>query len=200
MCVLRYGLIAMSVLTGSACVSKELPAAPEPITNSPSARQNSNSSIVDRADASAQLAPTSGNAVTGRLRLTAEDQDVRVVGTVTRLAPNTTHGIHIHENGDCSAPDASSAGEHYNPRNEPHGAPGMNSHLGDLGNLIANRAGVAYIDVVLPGATLDAVDAMSILDKAVIVHALADDLKTQPSGNSGARLACGVITAVSTPR
>jgi Cu-Zn family superoxide dismutase len=116
------------------------------------------------------------------------------MGTLTALAPNSKHGIHIHEDGDCSAPDASSAGGHFNPLSNPHGAPGRFTHIGDLGNATANQAGVSYVDVRIPRATLDNAAATNVAGRAVIVHANPDDLTSQPSGDSGPRIACGVIT------
>lgn len=204
--VLKYGLIAISVLSSGACVSQEHATVPMPVTNMPGARQTSNSSIVDRADAFAELAPSPGNTVTGRLRLTEEAQDVHVVGTVTGLAPNSKHSIQLQGGGDCSAPEASDAGDSFNPRIQHHGGPGLKSHPDDLGNLIANQAGVAYVDVLVPRATLGGADTMNIAGKAIIVltHSddeKADDPKAQPSGDSSARLACGVITlSESAPR
>jgi Cu-Zn family superoxide dismutase len=106
------------------------------------------------------------------------------------------HGFHIHEVGDCSAPDASSAGGHFNPDNTPHGTPEnppAQRHVGDLGNLEADAEGKAHyerVDQMLPLRGPN-----SIVGKSVIVHAQADDLSSQPSGSAGPRLACGVIQA-----
>ncbi|MDY6948029.1 MAG: superoxide dismutase family protein [Pseudomonadota bacterium] len=191
-------LCVSGLLVTTARASEQTRGASAPITNSPAARQTTNSSTVDRADASADLSATNGNAVAGQLRFTAEEAGVHVIGTVTGLPPDSRHGIHIHESGDCSAPDASSAGGHFKPLSKPHGAPGRDSHIGDLGNIAANHAGVAYVDVLAPGATLGDSAASDISGRAVIVHAGADDLKSQPSGDSGARIACGVI-AISDP-
>ena len=100
------------------------------------------------------------------------------------------HGIHVHEKGDCSAPDASSAGEHFAP-GEPHGAPDAQEgqrHEGDLGNVMAGADGSATYQRMD-----NVIDLSSIIGKAVIVHAGRDDMRTQPSGNSGARIGCGVV-------
>jgi len=187
--------LTAAFLTAGVWAQRQAPDLPAPITNSPAARQTASSATADRADATARLSPTSGNTASGELRLVSEEAGVRVLGTVTGLTPNSTHGIHIHETGDCSAEDASSAGEHFSPLGEPHGAPGPDTHVGDLGNITANHAGIAYVDVSAPGAMLDGTAATSISGRAVIVHAKADDLRSQPSGNSGARIACGVITS-----
>ena len=102
------------------------------------------------------------------------------------------HGFHIHEYGDCSAVDATSAGGHFNPQNKPHGAPdSAERHVGDLGNIEANQACLAVTDFVDPRLSLEGPQA--IIGRSVIVHAKADDLKSQPTGAAGARLACGVI-------
>ena len=138
------------------------------------------------------LAPTTGNSAQGTLTLTEEGSGVRVTGQITGLSPGE-HGIHVHETGDCSAPDASSAGNHYNPANTHHGSPEATPHhIGDLGNITADANGTAQIDRVFPGVALQG--ARSILGRAMVVHMERDDLTTQPSGASGARVACGVIT------
>jgi Cu-Zn family superoxide dismutase len=144
--------------------------------------------------ATAVLAPTKGNQVTGTVHFKQRGDSVLVNVKVTGLKPNGTHGFHVHEKGDCSAADASSAGAHFNPGNMPHG--GLSSekrHAGDLGNLQADANGYAEASVEVSGITLGA-DANSIIGRAVIVHASPDDLATQPAGNAGARVACGLIS------
>lgn len=137
------------------------------------------------------LAPTAGNSVQGTLTLTEEAGGVRVSGQLSGLTAGD-HGIHLHESGDCSAPDASSAGAHWNPSAMPHGGPDSpQHHAGDLGNVTADASGNATIDRLFPGISL--VGDQSIVGKAVVVHASPDDLSTQPAGASGARVACGVI-------
>ena len=139
----------------------------------------------------AVLQSTQGNKVTGTVAFTKEGEKVRVLAQIEGLTPGR-HGFHIHEYGDCSSPDASSAGGHFNPTGSPHGAPTVEKrHEGDFGNVEADKAGVARFDWLDSVIKLDGPD--SILGRAVIVHAEADDLKTQPTGASGARVACGVI-------
>lgn len=105
------------------------------------------------------------------------------------------HGFHVHENGDCSAPDASSAGGHFNPAGAPHGAPDApQRHVGDLGNVVADRDGVVRTSGVDAHLTLRG--SSSILDRAVVVHAQRDDLRSQPTGDAGGRQGCGVIRAL----
>lgn len=104
------------------------------------------------------------------------------------------HGFHVHETGDCSAPDASSAGGHFNPTGDPHGAPDAERrHVGDLGNVVADADGTVRTSGVDRHLTLRG--RHSILDRAVIVHAQRDDLRSQPTGDAGGRLGCGVIRA-----
>jgi Cu-Zn family superoxide dismutase len=145
----------------------------------------------DVTKAIAILHPTEGNKVAGKVTFTKEAGGIRVTGEITGLTPGK-HGFHIHEFGDCSAPDGTSAGGHFNPMGHPHAGPGVEKrHVGDLGNLDANEAGVAKVDFVDKQLAFDG--PHSILGRGVIVHAKADDLKTQPTGDAGGRIACGVI-------
>lgn len=144
--------------------------------------------------ATATLASASGSGVTGTVSFTEQAEGVHVFAMVSGLTPGP-HGFHVHENGDCSAPDATSAGGHFNPTGAPHGAPDAEAHhAGDMGNLVADEAGNANYEAVLTGVSLgDGPD--SIVGRAVIVHADPDDMTSQPTGNAGARVACGVIQA-----
>jgi len=142
----------------------------------------------------ADMNPTQGSTVKGKVTFEAKKHGVHLVADITGLTPGE-HGFHIHEKGDCSAPDASSAGPHFNPTDKHHGDPGtLDYHLGDLGNIAADKSGVAHLAVHFPHLTLSS-GPDAIIGKSVIVHALRDDMKTQPAGNSGAREACGVIKA-----
>src|SRR5690554_3019364 len=144
--------------------------------------------------ASATLQPTEGNDARGELRFEMADGYIHVTGQVTGLQPDSEHGFHVHEFGDCSAPDATSAGGHFNPDTSDHGRAGQGEHhVGDSDNLMANREGVAEVDRQLHGATIGDGAATDIVGKGVIVHADADDYVTQPTGDAGDRLACGVI-------
>ena len=144
--------------------------------------------------ASAALAPTAGNATTGTIAFTPDGDRVRVLAKVSGLTPGA-HGFHIHDKGDCSAPDGMSAGGHFNPTGKAHGNPAAGEHHGgDMPMLEADASGNATLDVTLDTVTLGA-GANGIVGRAVIVHKDADDYRTQPTGNSGARVACGVIAA-----
>jgi Cu-Zn family superoxide dismutase len=139
----------------------------------------------------AVLYPTKGNNVHGTVTFTKVEGGVRVVANIEGLTPGE-HGFHVHEFGDCSAPDATSAGGHFNPTHEQHGAPdAAHRHVGDLGNITAAANGKATYDRMDKDVALDG--AHSVVGYAVIVHEKADDLKSQPTGNAGGRVACGVI-------
>lgn len=146
--------------------------------------------------ASATLAPTAGSTVAGSVRFVQQGEQVRVTGEVRGLRPNTEHGFHVHEKGDCSAPDGTSAGGHFNPTSQEHGNPAGGTgahHVGDMVNIEADASGTAQVRITLPNATLHDGGPNDLVGKGVIVHADPDDYTTQPSGNSGARLACGRI-------
>jgi superoxide dismutase, Cu-Zn family len=143
-------------------------------------------------DVVATMQPTAGNSVTGALRFKQDGQSVLVLGRVSGLAPNREYGFHVHENGDCSSGDGMSAGGHFNPTGKRHGPPDGEHHAGDLPSLKADASGTAVVDVRVSGSVLGS-GVGDFYGKAVVVHALPDDYTTQPSGNSGSRLACGVI-------
>jgi superoxide dismutase, Cu-Zn family len=141
------------------------------------------------------LNPTKGSAVKGKIEFKQEKGGVLVTGRIEGLTPGT-HGFHVHEKGDCSAPDGSSAGGHFNPATKPHAARDAAArHAGDLGNVKADAKGVAEVKFVDTQLKLDGPE--SILGKGVIVHEKADDFKTQPTGNAGGRQACGVVESLS---
>lgn len=144
--------------------------------------------------AMAPLQAKSGSQVAGTIFFTQQGSGLRVVARVSGLKPNQEHGFHVHETGDCSAPDATSAGGHFNPTGQPHGSQAMPHHGGDMPSLKADAMGNAEATFTVEGVTLaGATDG--VVGKAVIVHAKADDYKTQPTGDSGGRIACGVIAA-----
>jgi len=138
------------------------------------------------------LHPTAGNKVSGTVTFTEVADGVQVHADITGLTPGN-HGFHVHEFGDCSAADASSAGAHFNPTNNPHAGPDATErHVGDMGNVEADASGKATLEYVDHQISLTT-DERSVIGRSVVVHVKADDLKTQPSGDSGARIACGVI-------
>jgi Cu-Zn family superoxide dismutase len=185
---MRALLIALATTTVLAACSSTPPAPAAPA--SPPAQSTAQSARVN-------LASASGSLVSGQLTLMPMGKGVHLSGTVGGLLPNSTHGIHVHEKGDCSAADASSAGGHFNPTASAHGrASAPAHHAGDMDNIVANADGVAQVNIHLMGVTLGGGAANDIAGRALVVHAAPDDYMTQPSGNSGARVACGVITVV----
>ncbi len=142
--------------------------------------------------ATATLAPASGSSVTGTVTFAQQGETVLVTADVSGLKPGA-HGFHVHEKGDCSAPDATSAGGHFNPTSQPHGNPKDDAHhKGDLPALVADANGNAKLKFEFGPATLSP-GQLDLMGRAVVVHADPDDYKSQPAGNSGARIACGVI-------
>ncbi|HEY8376827.1 MAG TPA: superoxide dismutase family protein [Nannocystis sp.] len=150
-------------------------------------------------DATAELVPLMGSGVEGIVTFTHHGEgEVLIEADITGLTPGK-HGFHIHEWGDCSAPDGSSAGGHFNPDMVDHGDPaGPVHHAGDYGNLVADADGHAVYTRVMDTATFSLSGGKyDIRGRAVIIHADPDDFMTQPTGNAGGRLACGVIQPAS---
>jgi Cu-Zn family superoxide dismutase len=134
------------------------------------------------------LMPTKGQEVQGTVMFMQRGNSTQIVGEIRGLSPGK-HGFHIHEFGDQRSDDGSSAGGHYNPEGHPHGGPGdAKRHVGDLGNITADQSGKATIK-----ETVEGLQVHFILGRGLVVHAKADDLKSQPSGDAGARVAVGVI-------
>ncbi len=143
--------------------------------------------------ATAQLQPTKGNKTFGEATFEEAGGKVRVVIYVQGLKPGQEHGLHIHEVGDCSSGDGMSTKGHFNPFGKPHAHAGTpERHAGDLPALKSDKDGRAKVDVILDLITVAAGPA-SVIGRGLVVHADPDDYKTQPTGNAGARIACGVI-------
>ena len=167
---MRTPLFAAAILTLAACAST-------PGSSGPSA------TVV--------LRPASGTQVQGKLTFTQAGDRVRVTGEVLGHTPGSK-GFHIHDKGDCNAPDAMSAGGHFNPAKSAHGAPGA-GHAGDLGNIVFNESGRAVVNMTISGVSISKEAPNGIIGRSVVVHINPDDLKTDPTGNAGGRAACGVI-------
>ena len=146
----------------------------------------------DSPPATAVVRPASGSQVHGTVKFTQVGTRVRIDAEIAALTPGL-HGMHIHDKGDCSTPDATSAGPHFNPAAKKHGAPdSLERHAGDLGNLKADEYGKATLSMMVDGISVGkGVDG--VIGRGLIVHAGGDDLKTDPTGNSGDRIGCGVI-------
>lgn len=158
---------------------------------------------MQQAAATANLSPTQGNSARGKVTFgLSGGEKVNIQVRLSHLPRVGEYGLHIHEVGDCSAPDATSAGDHFNPMGKNHGdRTALERHAGDLGNVKANAKGEVSATFDIEGVTIDSAKS-GILGKSVVLHANADDLKSQPGGNAGARIACGVIggQAKATPR
>ena len=185
--ILRTALVAAAVASLAACATNN--------TNTGEANENN-----PRTAASALLTSAAGGTpqpnpqspVQGTVKFSQVRDTVSVSGSVTGLAPNARHAFHVHEKGDCSSPDFNSAGGHFNPTNQPHGAHNSGKHhVGDMPELTTDASGTANIS--FNSSSLKLRGPNSIIGKAVIVHAAPDDVNAQPSGNAGARLVCGVI-------
>ncbi|MEQ8423964.1 MAG: superoxide dismutase family protein, partial [Cyclobacteriaceae bacterium] len=143
----------------------------------------------------ATLNSASGSTVTGAAHFTqVGDNTVRMALEVQNLTPGE-HALHLHENGDCSAPDATSAGGHWNPTGVDHGKRGEGEfHAGDVINLTAGEDGSVSWEKDIMGWTIGGSDSTNILNRGIIIHEKVDDFVTQPTGAAGGRVACGVIT------
>jgi superoxide dismutase, Cu-Zn family len=140
----------------------------------------------------AVMHPTANNKAHGRVLFTQDGESVKITADFEGLNPGQKHAFHIHQYGDCSAPDAMSAGGHYNPEGHPHALPnGGPRHAGDLGNVTADDQGKAHYEITVQNISI-AGTKNPIIGRGVIVHAKADD-GSQPVGNAGGRIACGVI-------
>ena len=144
-------------------------------------------------EAVAVVSSASGSTCKGLVRITQNDSSIKISADIEGLAPGSKHAFHIHEFGDCSAPDASSAGSHYDPvQTKHHGMPNDKmSHAGDMGNIEADANGKIHFELTLGGASIDGMQS-PVLGRGVIIHANPDDF-SQPVGNAGGRIGCGVI-------
>jgi len=145
--------------------------------------------------AEAQIEPTAGNEVKGSVKFIQKKDRVHIISKLQGLPPGR-HGFHLHQHGNCGD-NGMAAGGHYNPTGTPHGSPDndvSHRHVGDLGNLEANHKGDAHDNrfdnvIKLSGP-------QSVIGLSVIIHANPDDFVTQPTGNAGARIGCGVIKQI----
>lgn len=141
--------------------------------------------------ATAVIHPTAGNITHGIVNFIKEKNGIRIKAEINGLTPGK-HGFHIHEFGDCACADGTCTGSHYNPTNQPHGGPhSPQQHVGDFGNVVANEEGNAIYNELNTHISLNG--PHSIIGRGIIIHADEDDLVSQPTGNAGARIGCGVI-------
>lgn len=136
------------------------------------------------------------NALVGEIMFKETGKGVELTAILNSLPPGV-HGIHLHEVGKCDAPSFESAGAHFNPTEKKHGVENpLGPHVGDLPNMVADETGEVKLNLITADFTLKKGEATSIFDKdgtAVVIHEKEDDYKTDPAGNSGARIACGVV-------
>jgi superoxide dismutase, Cu-Zn family len=201
------GLLSFSLLV--ACGAAQQPAEPaasppaaepapeEPATTETPPVEQSAAPAAEAAPAAPKTIETalqakSGSKLSGKVTLTETAEGVKVVLSVENVKPGD-HGAHIHEKGDCSAPDGASAGGHYNPTSHPHALPASSPrHLGDLGNITVGKDGKGTLEIVAAGANLKDGDVSSFVGRSLIVHEKKDD-GGQPTGNAGGRIGCAVI-------
>ncbi|HEX5172508.1 MAG TPA: superoxide dismutase family protein [Cyclobacteriaceae bacterium] len=147
-----------------------------------------------RSKAKAMIQSASGSTLTGEAIFEETNGGVKMTLTVKGATPGT-HAVHLHESGDCSAGDATSAGGHWNPTHEAHGnrAGGGDFHAGDIANLQVGDDGTGTLEVTAADWTIGGDDQKNVIGKAVIIHANEDDFVSQPAGNAGARVGCGVV-------
>lgn len=196
--MLKASLFAMFLATVASCGGKKPPPPPPPAPvaekPAPPPEPPAPPPPPPPKHATATMAGTAKyKKVSGTVEFKEVDGGIEVTANLEGLAKGD-HGFHIHEKGDCSAPDAMSAGGHFNPSNHKHGAPDAEEHHeGDLGNITAGKDGKGTVTITIKDVTLADGDK-SIVGKGFIVHAKKDDMKTQPTGNAGDRVACGTIT------
>nr|BFD61581.1 superoxide dismutase family protein [Bdellovibrio sp. HM001] len=184
--MLLIGLVSLSM---AACAQKEKAAETHHHDH-----HNHEAAAAAPQKAQAVLKTVKGSKLKGIIHFTEENGKMKIETMVEGIKPGP-HGFHIHENGDCSAADFSSAGGHFNPSKGTHaGHDVAGRHVGDLGNLVADNKSKANTTLIVDGMTMKGPE--SIIGKAVVIHKDKDDLKSQPAGNSGARIACGVIEAL----
>jgi Cu-Zn family superoxide dismutase len=195
--VIKHASLVAAVLAVAACGQKEdatpVADAPPPAGDSPTVA-TATTTAETTPGAVVQLAPTQGNTANGGLKIAAAGNAVKISGTVQGLKPDSEFGFHFHEKGDCTAPDAASAGAHFNPTSQSHGHPqNPPHHAGDMLNVRSDAQGVAEVSIDNGEVSLQTGQPNDVLGKALVMHAKPDDYTTQPSGDSGDRIACGVV-------
>lgn len=180
---LPYSVLVVFAALGAACQSApESPPVQAPKATAPATPLSAGATIEGR----------SGATLAGEATFTEAEGATKIVVSV-RNAPPGPHAVHIHEVGDCSAPDAKSAGSHFNPDGHTHGGPtDAQHHAGDFGNMEVGADGTGTLEIVTSGLTV-ADGPRSVNGRAIIVHANVDDFVTQPTGNAGGRIGCGKI-------
>lgn len=163
--------------------------------NQAALQENDDDELTGYDFATADIQPISGSEIEGTMSAAVSDQNsLRVRFELSGFQPSTTHGVHIHENASC-AENGKAAGGHLNPYGKSHGDAGS-GHLGDLGNITADQEGFLVTTLTVPAPEEERFESWEIIiDRALVIHAGSDDLMSDPSGESGDRVACGVIVA-----
>ena len=191
--------LSLAAVVGlAACASKTAvapvpPPAPVPAPSASPEVKVTESYFSRTKAAVATLSPSATSGVSGIVVFSGGGSSVDVHVTASGLMPGSIHGFHVHDLGNCASADFQSAGDHFNPTHKPHGAQDKPHHAGDMPSLIADPTGKIDARFTLEGVTLGGTDGF--VGHSVILHATADNFDAQPSGNSGARIACGVIAA-----
>ena len=186
-------IICITLFCAAACFAQTQQATTSPAPSAETSSTPGRLAGVGTKTAIANLESKSGSQVTGVVAFRQVGDEVLVTGMIKNLKPGK-HGFHIHDKGDCSAPDAASAGPHFNPTQKHHGGPTTaEHHTGDLGNVEVDSSGIAQLNWK---GKLSLSGSDSIIGKSLVVHEGEDDLKTDPAGNSGARIACGEIKSM----
>jgi len=177
------GMIGLSVVTGCALAARSEAKKPAPATQTMPAGR-----------ATATIEGRSGSTMTGTAEFAMHGDKLMITVSV-KGAPEGQHAVHIHDKGDCSAPDASSAGGHFNPGGHQHGSPdAAEHHAGDLGNMMVGADGTGSLMIHSGDLTVGG-SANGVVGHAIVVHEKSDDFVTQPTGNAGGRIGCGVISS-----
>ena len=147
----------------------------------------------DTKQANAMIGSSNDSGVTGMAVFTQSGDQIALAIEIQGASPGL-HAVHIHANGDCSAPDGTSAGGHWNPTGVAHGKWGEGEfHLGDIGNITVGEDGTGRIMLTTDLWEIGTGSDVDVVGRGIIVHAGADDFTSQPSGAAGARIGCGVI-------
>ncbi len=183
-------MLAAGLLVLLGCTNGSQAPVSEPAASAPSKAGAAGAATT----ASATIEGRSGSTMTGTAEFSTLDEGVMILIQV-QGAPPGEHAVHIHENGDCSAPDAASAGSHFNPDGHEHGAPNADQHhAGDLGNMTVGTDGKGTLMLNSERLAIGGA-AGAVVGRAIIVHEKPDDFVTQPTGAAGGRIGCGVIVA-----
>jgi len=192
--VLTLSLVAAAALAGCAHKPTTAPEpAPAPAASASPDVKPTESFFGRTKSAVATLTPSPTSGIMGIVSFSGGSTSVDVHVVATGLQPGSIHAFHVHDKGNCASADFLSAGDHFNPTHKPHGAQDQPHHAGDMPSLLADPSGKIDASFTLQGVTLGGVDGF--VGHAVILHASPDAYDVQPSGNAGARIACGVIAA-----